>query len=371
MIRTLTFVLGMRWNILRVLMALFVAWVLAADFGARAARMALSRLPGFDYAAEIDALRLQGRYGEAHMLAEAGLADPDANHKAIRVELSEVVSERDSVLRKLSDAGKGALIGRGETLESLIGALVTDFFLVGDIRDLVIEGGRYLIDGESDELVVLLSVAGVVTTLAPEIDWVPAIVKSARKAGHVGEKFARELIDIIRTERAGDLKAMMIRIRHMSDVSTPGAAMRWLRFVDSPKDLDTIAAFVSRGKKSAAALHVTGRSGAEFLKFAHAVDADTAARAARLVEEAGRKGPAGAKFLESAAAKRLIRPHPLIGVSKGLIKGNLASAIERFAEKIDPWGGALLALALSWLFVECGLMWWQVSEYRRSRTCPT
>jgi len=370
-IQTLSFIVRIRWNVLRLLVACVLVWVLAADFGARTARMALSRLPGFDYASEIDALRLQGRYGEAQLLAEAGLADEDADQAAIQSELTKVITERDSILRKLRDAGKGALIGRGDTLESLIGALATDFFVIGDVRDLVIEGGRYVVDGESDELVIMLSVAGIVTTLAPEIDWVPALMKSARKAGHLSEKFGRALIDMVRADQASEVKAVVNTIRRVSDASSPGSAMRWLRFVESPKELDTIAQFVTRSKSAAAALHVTGESGANFLKSATNIDADTTTRAARVLEDAGRKGPAGTRFLQSGAANRLLRPHPLIGISKGVIKGNAARAIERFAEKIDPWGGTLLALGLAWLFVECALAWQHLSDYRRSRLCPT
>lgn len=365
MIRLIGFIFRSRWNLVRLVAAALMVWVLAADSGARIARMTLSELPGFDYAAEIDVLRSQGRYGEAELLANAGLEDADADHESIRRKLSEVVSERDSVIRRALDVGKGALIGRGDSLESLIGAITTDLFVIGDVRDLVIEGGKFVIDGESDELVVLLSVAGVVTTVVPEIDWAPAILKSARKAGHAGEKLASELVTLIRKNRVDELRDVFQSVKKLSDAASPGAAMRWMKYADSSADLAKIAEFASRGRSAAAALHVTGSSGVEFLKIGRLADAQTVARSAEIVERAGRKGVAGANFLKSGAARRLLRPHPIRGLSKGFAKHNVSRLIERAAERIDPWGGTLLAFGFAWFLVECALLRMTITTHRR------
>ncbi len=54
---------SVRWGLLRLAIALFIVWVLAADTSARLARRAISVMPDFDYAAEVRSLRLEGRYG--------------------------------------------------------------------------------------------------------------------------------------------------------------------------------------------------------------------------------------------------------------------------------------------------------------------
>lgn len=371
MISALKFIIRARWNIIRLSGAVFVVWILVVDSGARLARMTLSQLPDFDYVAEVEALRLQGRYGEAELLANAALESSEANRDAIRTKLAQVIDERNSVVRRAIDFGKGAVTGRGESLESLIGAIGTDFLVIGDVRDLVIEGGRYVIDGETDELVVLLSVAGVVTTVAPEIDWVPSVLKSARKAGYLGQKLASELSTLIRSKRAEELRDVFVQFGKLSQSTSPGSAIRILRHVDSTEDLSVFARFVGRGKAAGAALHVTGASGASFLKSVDPNDAQAFARAAEVVEQAGKKGSAGASFLKSSAARRLLRPHPLLGVSKGFIKGNAAQLIERLAERIDPWGGTLLAFGITWLVVECALLRRAFNIQRRSETCQT
>lgn len=54
-------------------------------------------------------------------------------------------------------------LGAHDSLEGWIGAVAADFFIVGDVRDLVIEGGELALDGESDEVILALSGIGLAT----------------------------------------------------------------------------------------------------------------------------------------------------------------------------------------------------------------
>src|SRR5207253_4444095 len=98
-------------------------------------------------------------------------------------EETAIRNEQESLLRKGKELLRGALVGEGNSLESLIGAVAADMFVVGDVRDLVIQGGRLAVDGESDELILALSAVGVLTTVMPEVDWIAAFLKVAKKAG--------------------------------------------------------------------------------------------------------------------------------------------------------------------------------------------
>lgn len=351
-----------KWNFVRLAAALFVLFVLGADTGARIARLQLASLPGFDYGAEIASLRAQGRFGEAELIAKAGLEDPEADHAAIDTQRKLTEEERGSFTRRALDAGKGALIGRGDSLESLIGAVAADFFIVGDVRDLVIEGGRYVLDGETDELVVLLSVAGVATTLAPEIDWVPAVLKAAKKLGALGEAMTSTLTRIIKAGKKDELADLCTDVKRLSEAGSPGAAARWMRYADDPADLKPLVAFASRGQSAAAALHITGGAGADLLKAAAKAGADQAEIAAKLVQKAAKKGRAGAEFLKSPASRILMRPHPILGVLKGVWKGNAAKALERLADAADPMGWWMVPAAAGWSLLESLLLW---SKLRR------
>src|SRR5262249_39041355 len=137
-----------------------------------------------DYFAEVRSLREKGRYAEALLVAQAGLDELSGDARTALVSEEQAVrDEQESILRKGKQLVRGALVGEGDSLEALIGAIAADMFVVGDVRDLVIQGGRLAVDGQTDELILALSAVGVLTTVMPEIDWIAAFLKVAKKAG--------------------------------------------------------------------------------------------------------------------------------------------------------------------------------------------
>jgi hypothetical protein len=52
----------------------------------------------------------------------------------------------------------------------------------------------------------------------------------------------------------------------------------------------------------------------------------------------------------------LTRPHPLLGIFKGVYKGTIPAAVQRVAAAIDPYGWMLLPGAFAWMMVELGLL---------------
>lgn len=353
---------GCRWNAARLACAVFLAWVFAADTGARLARLQMAALPDFDYIAEVRSLRAEGRYGEAVTIADAGLDVLKGEQaRELLIEKERALAEQDSVVRMLKDAGKGALSGRATSLEGLVGALAADFFVVGDVRDVVIEGGKFALDGESDEVVLALSVVGLVTTLAPQVDWVPSLLKLARRIGTLSEGLARFITRGVRTQNGEDLRGLFKSVAEMSEASTPGAAVRLLKHADSPADAAVLAGYLKRQQRGAFALHVTGGEGAALVKRAAAGSTGLSAEATELlVLKAARKGASGRLYIAGGAARALLRPHPLVGLAKGLWKGNvpdaLTRAVDRMAAKLDIAVWWILPLVAAWGFLEaCGL----------------
>lgn len=350
-----------RWNVLRLALAAFVVWVLAADTGARLARLQLAAMPDFDYAAEVRALRLEGRFGEAVMIADAGLrhVEGPAREQVLR-EKALTESEQASWLRRAKDAGAGALTGRGDSLEALVGAVAADFFVVGDVRDLVVQGGRQLLDGDSDQVVLLLSVVGLVTTLAPEIDWAPSILKAARKAGHLTESLAQTLVTLIKGKRTKELGEVFADVASAAEHSAPGAAMRLLRHCETADDVRALARFLERHPDAALALHVGGQDAATFAKAASAAG-DAGLRAQEALLKAARKGPAGVRFLASPAGRALVKPHPLVGLAKVFWKGHAEKIITRAVDRFDPDAWWLLPAAAAWALLELALLWRKIA----------
>lgn len=335
-----------RWGVLRLAIAGFLLWTLAADAGARLARLQLAALPGFDYAAEVSALRERGRYGEALVIADAGLEwlKGDA-HTALASERAAVEAEQSSYLRRAKDVGMGALSGRGQSLEGLIGALAADFFVVGDVRDLLIEGTKLALDGDADELILVLSGVGVVTTLAPQIDWVPSLLKAGARAGAITKGLRESLIGAIRGKRTAEVAGVMGSVAVLARKASPAGALRIMAHADDAPELARLAAFVERRSDGAFALHVTGRDGARLV-----IEGGQAAET--LVPLAARKGRAGVSFLRSPAAKALLKPHPIVGLLKGLRKGTIGDAVARAIERLDPAAWWLVPLLAAWCLLE-------------------
>ena len=80
--------------------------------------------------------------------------------------LSAIRAKRQSWEYKAKAILGGAVTGKGDELEGMIGAGVADLFVVGDLRDLVIEGNHWLNGEEVDEVILALSSLGVAATAA-------------------------------------------------------------------------------------------------------------------------------------------------------------------------------------------------------------
>lgn len=358
-----------RWNLLRLAVALFLLWTLAVDSAARTARLELASLPDFDFAAHARLLREQGRFAEAVTTADAGLtliSDPAA-HTAIEHERGAAIADQGSWLRRARDLGLGALTGPGNTpddsyttLERIAGALAADFFVVGDVRDLILQGLAAAQGRDTDPLIIALSAVGIATTLAPEIDWAPSLLKSARSLGTLSRRLSDFLLDAARTRNLDALRPFFADLHTLARRASPAGAARLLRLADDPAQVAHLARFVERrGPAGAAALHFGGQPAAQLLYRAADNPAELA-RAENLLLRAARKGPASERFLSHSAARRslhvLTRAHPLVGLAKGLYKGEVAALIQRAVESLDNAAWWILGLLAAWTTLELALL---------------
>jgi hypothetical protein len=348
------------WNgfgLLRLGIALFLLYALISDTGARLARIRYAALPDFDYTSEVGYLRQQGRFGEALMVADAGLqVVPQPGRSALQAERDLVAKAQGSYLRRARDLGLGAISGQGSSLESLLGAVTADFFVVGDIRDLAIQGGRLVLDGETDEVILVLSGIGLATTLAPEVDWVPAILKAARKSGAMSVRLGEHLVRTARAGRARDLLPLFRDVRRLSDRASPGGAMRLLRHADTPEDVASLAGFLERQPSGAFALHVAGKEGADIARGAKRIAGVSGEAAERALVMAARKGDKGVVWLRTGGYKALARPHLLVGLGKALWKGNAQELAARIAAAVDPRAWWLIPALAAWVFLEIAVL---------------
>src|ERR1043165_1618943 len=353
----------LKWSFIRLALAGFILWALVSDTDARLARLAYSSLPDFDYAAEVAFLRQSGRFGEAVMVADEGLralSADSAAYQKLTQERSTTVSEQSSWLRRAKDVGLGALSGKGDSIESLIGAIGADFFIVGDVRDLVIQSGRYVLDGEADPVVLILSGVGIATTVLPEVDWVPSVLKAAKKMGGITKGLGEEIIKLARKGGGEALTNMFKDVRKLASKASPGGAARMMRHANNAEELASIARFVEKNRAGAFALHVTGKEGADLIKTGAKAEARAIMTAAAGTEEAvvlaARKGNPGIAWLRTSGSRALARPHFLVGIGKAVWKGNASKAAARIAEMVDPRANWLIPALGTWVFVELALL---------------
>ena len=353
-----------RWGVLRLCICLFVLTIFIGDSAARVARLALSRLPNADIAAEVNALSAQGRFADAVMLADDGLTwqkPGAAPYQATVTARAAAAAEQDSWWRSAKDLGRGALTGRGDSLESVIGAIGSDMLIVGDVRDLAIESAKFTLDGHGDPVIAALSAAGIALTIAPEIDWAPAVLKLSRKLGTLTAPLAEQILKLSKSGSAA-LRPLLENVATLVRRTSPAATARLLRFANSSDDVARFAAFAERQALKAsparafAALHTTAEPAAALLRQAGTTLGTAAGAADDVIIAAAKKGPAGARWLGTSAARTLVRPHPILGLAKGLYKGNVQRAVQHLLNlttAIAPW---CIAALCGWAMLELWLL---------------
>lgn len=335
-----------RWPFARLLVACVLLALLAADRSAHLARLRLAALPDVDLVAEVRTLGAQGRLAEAIALADAGLdALQGEPHASLLTERDRLAAEQASWIRKAREVGLGALTGRGDSLERLLGAVGADFFILGDVRDLFIQGAHVSAGGEPDELIIALSAAGLATTLAPEIDWVPSLLKTAKKAGAISKPLEAALLRIVRSGDTASASALCSDVGSLARAMSPGGALRLLRHADNPADLRILASFAERqGPAARLVLHSAGDAALPLLR-----NADAPAEAAILA--AARKGKPGLDWARTFG-RVATRPHPILGLLKGLTKGTLPDLAQHAVQHLGPHAWWLLPLLGLWAALE-------------------
>ncbi|QOJ01267.1 MAG: hypothetical protein HRU70_12545 [Phycisphaeraceae bacterium] len=344
-----------RWNLLRLAAALALAAVLAGEVPRRLATLRFAALPDHDWPAEVERLVAEDRLGEAEVVADAALGFAEGPARARLLAAKDAAAkERERWARIAREVGVGALTGRGGSAERLIGALGADFFVVGDVRDLVIQAVEITTGGEPDPVITALSAAGLATTLAPAIDWAPSVLKSARRSGALSPGLASHVTDAARRGRWGDLASLCDHVASLSRSLSPGGATRALRLCETPADAARLAALSSKNPgASAMLLHAAPDRAGELVRTGTVAGAKVGDDA---VLAAAGKGRRGVEWTASPTARAMLRPHPILGLAKGLWKGNAGELIDRTLAALGPRLWWLVPAACAWALIEAILL---------------
>ena len=314
----------------------------------------LDSLPDHDYIVEIRELESAGRLGEAVHLADFVLERSSiTNRDEVAVLREQINKRRTAFWNRMCRAWKGFLVGDGASLEELSGAMVSDFLLWGDIRDLAKQGYYKATGKETDPVVAALAAVGVVTSVATfaagrataaeavatpvtagtSSAAVPAtaaatsatavadasisFLKILRKMGHLSKRFCGVLMDAcretVKTKSASKgLKEIVVGIKNLFDGAGAARASAIMKHVD---DLDSLKAVSTMAKRTAEPTAILVRMhGEEGVKLLCKLS--EAENGAIVLEKAARKGPKAIGWLQwyvkygARAAKSFRLWHP-------------------------------------------------------------
>ena len=120
---------------------------------------------------------------------------------SIKRELKDKIKKQEaplpSTIRKAKEFTRGFITGKSESAASLSGSVVSDFTVVGDLRDTYKEGIKYLQGKEYDKFLLNISLLGLAITASAYVSFgatVPlktgeAVVKTAYKSGKLTKGF--------------------------------------------------------------------------------------------------------------------------------------------------------------------------------------
>lgn len=348
-------------SLIRVTLAAGLVWLCWQDQASIAARHAFEALPAFDYWKEADTLLNQERFSEALLVVDAGLEAVPEHRKPLLELKDAIVKEQGRWMFRFQQIGRGALSGTGDDLESLGGAVVADLFVFGDVRDLVVQAGRKLKGEATDPIIIGLSAGGILMTVNPVIDLGGALLKFARRMGSMTQSFAKYLADALKraatTRNADEVAQIADDLAALSKTTRPAVALAILKHVDDPAELRLARRFAEK-PDGAFTLWLGQKEALRWLKVGAGNE--------EIVLKAARRGRAGFKYLADHGAV-MFKPHPLLGLLKGLYKGNVPALLIELARRFTD---VILGLAAGWAAYEVALLLGRLSRPGASRARP-
>ncbi len=202
--------------------------------------------------------------------AYAELADHAALplSETLRREIADAVAYDRSWTGRLTRCARGVFGGDMTSMLSAACTLAADFTPVGDVRDIVIQGSRWIDGSDYDRVVLGLSVLGLGATALTYVSAgtaVPAkaglsVVKGAKRSGALSPKLWLSL------EKAGAGGGVKL-LRAADEVNAVrrefgGAeAAKMLRFADKAEDIGDIARIYGKfGRKARPIMELTGKT---------------------------------------------------------------------------------------------------------------
>jgi len=206
--------------------------------------------------------------------------------KELLNEYAEQQRPMQSAMRNIKEFASGFITGKSESGASLSGSVVSDFTVVGDLRDTYKEGSKYLEGKPYDTFLLNISLVGLAITASTYVSFgatAPvktgeAIVKSAYKSGKLTKGFSKVLdkklaqsVDlkllkqadfssfskmrkstksVLKSINPKPLKGLLKELNLIKKNTSLSDSVKLLKYVESEKDLAKVAKISSKYKKS-------------------------------------------------------------------------------------------------------------------------
>jgi hypothetical protein len=157
----------------------------------------LANLPASDYEREIETAIAEAEFDDARQIVAIGESrghhfDPDLIARTI-----ETPAARS--FREGTEFARGFITGEVKGLSGLAGAVSSDFLVVGDIRDILVQGPKAVRGEDYDAFVLGLSLVGVATVLpSGPLDVGASVLKTAKRTGKMSARLSGMLTDTLK-----------------------------------------------------------------------------------------------------------------------------------------------------------------------------
>ncbi|MEO8248272.1 MAG: hypothetical protein ABI589_02785 [Burkholderiales bacterium] len=324
------------------------------------AQLAVFALVRIDPLPDTRALIAEERYAEAadhlgfFMAFEYVNNDPDA--QALE---REIAAKRAGLRYQTGKLAEGVLAGTSDEPIGQAAGVITDFLVIGDLRDLALQGVHLARGEETDGVLVALSTIGLIATgaqmasggatvasagaAAPAVAVSTAakssiaLLKTARKLGALPPWLGRSLVASAKTAReTRSLAAVTDVLADTRALLQARGGFKLLSKTTSAASLKRMASFTASFGPQSATLY---RIGGELV-------VDAASRAGKLGKDAvplaATFGRGGLRVLDNLGALRFAKYSAR--ASKVAYKGDAARLVARWLIRIPDW--VLLTIAL-------------------------
>jgi hypothetical protein len=280
--------------------------------------------------------------------------------------LDAIKSKRQDYSYQTKKFLEGLTLGRSDEDIGKASALASDFLVIGDIRDLSIEGKHYMDNKKVDNVIVALSSLGLLATASSfytlgattPIKTSISVLKYGKKVNKLPSWLTQQLIIQAKisnkTKSLNNLKELLQPIYNLYDKIGLTQTLNLLKNTKNLKELKKFISLSSRfGKKSNVLLHITKGKAFNYAKSMPNIQSKNILYASTY----GEKGLKGLKKLgESKFIKR-------VGFSSNLTKttykGNLNSFFNYLLKNIPN--------SLLYIISSLGLLYFIQKFYRLTR----